>query len=266
MAVAMLISLTWRALGFAVLFAMSVVAHPGGAVTGSVANAGTVANAGAAANAVARQGGDPLVRDAIVAAVKARMGEAAAVTVGEMRVRGLDTVDGMAVMRMVAVPDAGAKVGGFVRFLLYEDAKHERRAGSVDAEVFVTAPHVRARRALAHRTTLEASDFERVTADVGRMPLEALPDEALLTGARVTRPVAEGQAIVATMVASTQLVKSGDEVRTIVRIGALEARGSAIAAQSGALGDEIRVVNAESKRALKARVSGEGEVEVIHER
>ena len=72
-----------------------------------------------------------------------------------MRVRGLETVDGMAVTRMVAVPDAGSRVGGFVRFLLYEDAKHERRAGSVDAEVHVTAPHLRARRALPHRTTLE---------------------------------------------------------------------------------------------------------------
>jgi flagella basal body P-ring formation protein FlgA len=240
----MLISLTWRAFGFAVLFAIVIVAQPGGA-----SSAGS---------------GDPLVRDAIVAAVKARMGDTASVAVGEMRVRGLDTVDGMAVIRMVAVPDAGARVGGFVRFLLYEDATHERRAGSVDADVHVTAPHLRARRALAHRTTLDAADLERVIADVGRMPLEALPDERMLAGARVTRPIAEGRAIVSSMVASTQLVKSGDEVRTIVRIGALEARGSAIAAQSGSLGEEIRVVNAESKRALKVRVTGEGEVEVIH--
>jgi flagella basal body P-ring formation protein FlgA len=243
----MLISLTWRAVAFAVLFAMTVIARPGGAGVGS-------------------SNGDPLVRDAIVAAVKARMGDAATVTVGEMRVRGLDTIDGMALSRMVAVPDAGARVGGFVRFLLFEDAKHERRAGSVDAEIHVTAPHLRARRALAHRETLEAADLERVTADVGRMPLEALPDERLLAGARVARPIAEGKPVLASMVASTQVVKSGDEVQTVVRIGALEARGSAVAAQSGALGDEIRVVNVESKRALKARVTGEGEVEVIHER
>lgn len=239
----MLISLTWRAFGFAVLFAIAIVARPGGAGNG-----------------------DPLVRDAIVAAVKARMGKAATVTVGEMRVRGLDTIDGMAVTRMVAVPDAGSRVGGSVRFLLFEDAKQERRAGSVDAVVHVTAPHLRARHALAHRATLETSDLERVTADVGRLPLEALPDERLLAGARVSRPIAEGRAILGSMVASTQLVKSGDEVQTIVRIGALEARGAAIASQGGALGDEIRVVNAESKRALKARVTGEGEVEVIHER
>jgi flagellar basal body P-ring formation protein FlgA len=132
--------------------------------------------------------------------------------------------------------------------------------------VRVTAPHLRARRALAHRTTLEAGDLARVTDDVGRMPLEALPDERLLAGARVSRPIAEGRPILASMVATTQLVKSGDEVQTIVRIGALEARGSAVAAQGGALGDQIRVVNVESKRALKARVTGDGEVEVIHDR
>ena len=60
----MLISLTWRAFGFAMLFAMVTVARPGGAGAGN---------------------GDPLVRDAIVAAVKARMGNTASVTVGEMR-------------------------------------------------------------------------------------------------------------------------------------------------------------------------------------
>jgi flagella basal body P-ring formation protein FlgA len=256
----MLISLTWRALGFAVMFAMAIVAHPDGA---------GVIRSGAAARTDRTDrtsNGDPLVREAIVAAVKARMGKAAAVTVGEMRVRGLDLVDGMAIARMVAVPDAGARVGGSVRFLLYEDAKHERRAGSVDADVHVSAPHLRARRALAHRTVLGPGDFERITSDVGRMPIEALPDERALAGARVSRPIAEGRAILASMVASTQLVRSGDEVQTVVRIGALEARGSAVAAQSGTLGDEIRVVNVESKRALKARVTGEGEVEVIHER
>ena len=260
----MLISLTWRALGFAVLFAMVIVARPGGAGPSGAGPSG--AGAGAAAAAAGNGGGDPLVRDAIVAAVKARMGSAAAVTIGEMRVRGLDTIDGIAVTRMVAVPDVGARVGGFVRFLLYEDAKQERRAGSVDADVHVSAPHLRARRALAHRAMLDANDLERVTADVGRMPLEALPDERLLAGARVSRPIAEGRPILASMVVGTQLVKSGDEVQTVVRIGALEARGAAVAAQGGALGDEIRVVNVESKRALRARVTGEGEVEVIHER
>jgi flagella basal body P-ring formation protein FlgA len=255
----MLISLTWRALGFAVLFAIVNVARPGGAGRDS---AGT---GGVGAGSVGNGAGDPLVRDAIVAAVKAKMGTAATVTVGDMRVRGLDTIDGMAVTRMVAVPDAGARVGGMVRFLLFEGAKHERRAGSVDADVHVSAPHLRARRALAHRETIDAADLERVTADVGRMPMEALPDERLLAGARVARPIAEGKAVLASMIASTQLVKSGDEVRTVVRIGALEARGAAIASQSGALGDEIRVVNADSKRALRARVTGEGEVEVIHQ-
>ena len=88
----------------------------------------------------------------------------------------------------------------------------------------------------------------------------------MLAGARVSRPIAAGRADPRVDGARrTQLVKSGDEVQTVVRIGALEARGSAIAAQSGTLGEEIRVVNADSKRALKARVTGEGEVEVIHE-
>ena len=79
-----------------------------------------------------------------------------------------------------------------------------------------------------------------MTADVARMPLEALPDEGMLAGGARTGLLPRAVRSLASMVATTQLVKSGDEVQTVVRIGALEARGSAVAAQGGALGDEIR--------------------------
>jgi flagella basal body P-ring formation protein FlgA len=54
-------------------------------------------------------------------------------------------------------------------------------------------------------------------------------------------------------------------VRTRVRIGELEAHGQAVAAQNGALGQEIILI-AESKRRLRGRVIGEREVEVLHEK
>ncbi len=57
--------------------------------------------------------------------------------------------------------------------------------------------------------------------------------------------------------------RAATKSRTVVRIGALEARGSAVAAQSGALGDEIRVVNADSKRALKGASPAKAKSEVI---
>jgi flagella basal body P-ring formation protein FlgA len=210
------------------------------------------------------------VRDAIVSAVRARMGVAAEINIGEIYVRLLKGKrEAPRKGAVVALPDAGARTGGFVRFLLFDGPvdrrQPARRLGSADVELHVTMPHLRASHALSPRTIVGRADVEQVTADVGRMPLQVLPREGAVIGARVLRPIAAGKPIVASMVAATPLVRSGDEVRTIVRVGTLEVRGMAIAAQTGTLGEKIRVVNAESRRALEGRVVGEGEVEVIHE-
>lgn len=210
------------------------------------------------------------VRDAIVTAVRARMGAAAEITIGEIYMRMLN--DQQQLPRkgpIVALPDAGARTGGFVRFLLFDGPLNRpqpaRRLGSADVELHVTIPHLRATHALSARTLVTLADVERVIADIGRLPLQVLPPDGAIVGARVVRPIPAGRPIVASMIAATPLVRSGDEVRTIVRVGTLEVRGMAIAAQTGTLGEKIRVVNAESRRALEGRVVGEGEVEVIHE-
>jgi flagella basal body P-ring formation protein FlgA len=210
------------------------------------------------------------VRDAIVSAVRARMGAAAEINIGEIYVRLLKGQrEQQRKGAIVALPDAGARTGGFVRFLLFDGPVDRRlparRLGSADVELHVTIPHLRASHALSPRAIVGRADVERVTADVGRMPLQVLPPEGAIVGARVLRPIAAGKPIVAAMVAATPLVRSGDEVRTIVRVGTLEVRGMAIAAQTGTLGEKIRVVNADSRRALEGRVVGEGQVEVIHE-
>jgi flagella basal body P-ring formation protein FlgA len=54
-------------------------------------------------------------------------------------------------------------------------------------------------------------------------------------------------------------------VQTIVRVGSMEAHGVAIATQTGSLGEEIRLVNASSRRSLRGRVIGAREVEVMYE-
>jgi flagella basal body P-ring formation protein FlgA len=58
-------------------------------------------------------------------------------------------------------------------------------------------------------------------------------------------------------------VRSGDEVRLTVREGGVEATVTAVAEQSAGIGRIIRVVNASSRRALRARVTAPGEVEVV---
>jgi flagella basal body P-ring formation protein FlgA len=53
-------------------------------------------------------------------------------------------------------------------------------------------------------------------------------------------------------------------VVTVARIGALEIRGRAIAAQSGSLGETVIVVNPESRKRLRGRIVADATVEVMH--
>jgi flagella basal body P-ring formation protein FlgA len=62
--------------------------------------------------------------------------------------------------------------------------------------------------------------------------------------------------------ADRMLVRSGDRITIWVRIGAVQASGVGIASGSGQLGDTIRVLASEGRRALTARITGPGTVEV----
>jgi len=62
--------------------------------------------------------------------------------------------------------------------------------------------------------------------------------------------------------ADRMLVRSGDRVTIWVRIGSVQASGVGIASGSGQMGDTIRVLASEGRRALTARITGPGTVEV----
>jgi flagella basal body P-ring formation protein FlgA len=47
-------------------------------------------------------------------------------------------------------------------------------------------------------------------------------------------------------------------------LGGIVVTGVATAQQSGQIGDVIRVVNADSRRVLRARITGKGSAEVLH--
>lgn len=228
---------------------------------------------------------DARVREAIVEAVRARMGADVEVTVKDLRVR----LAGELPAQLSAMPDAGAQTGGPVRFMLFDAADvadtnpaetgvvsraasaqrvnaaaHARRVGSVDLKLFVSGPRVVARAVIARGAQVDAADIDALAGDMGRQPIKPLEPAARIVGARAVRTIAAGELITPRLLALAPLVQSGDEVRTRVRIGELEAHGQAVAAQNGALGQEIILI-AESKRRLRGRVIGEREVEVLHE-
>jgi flagella basal body P-ring formation protein FlgA len=198
-----------------------------------------------------------LVRAAIARAVAGRFGDGATATVEEVRAR-LAPRQASSELAAHAGPDA--RVGGPIRFALrWADGRY---AGEADAVVRVDAACARARRDLERGAELAAEDFQVVRGEVGRALLR--PCRTDLVGARLLRGVAAGEVVSLVAVSMAPLVRSGDPVVTRVRIPGIEVTGKGVASQSGELGDVIRVVNPESGRRIRARVTGRGEVEVIH--
>jgi flagella basal body P-ring formation protein FlgA len=58
------------------------------------------------------------------------------------------------------------------------------------------------------------------------------------------------------------LVRSGDRITISVTIGTVQVFGTGIASGSGQLGDTVRVLPTEGRRALTATITGPGTVEV----
>jgi flagella basal body P-ring formation protein FlgA len=200
------------------------------------------------------------VRAAIVRAVLARVAmpnAAVEVTVEEVRIHG-----GIAGADLRATPDAGSHAGGPMRFILHRAAVGVRgpRVGSADAVVHLRARYTRATRTLGPGTILAPGDVATAAGDPGRVPMQPLPQANALVGARLRRGIAADGVIAADAVAAAPLVRSGDEIATVVRVGPVTAQGRAIALEDGALGAVVHVQI--EKRRLRGRVSGAGEVEI----
>jgi flagella basal body P-ring formation protein FlgA len=200
---------------------------------------------------------------ALVAAVQARMGSVG-VTVTDL---ATSVVPG-AGPDVVALPVAGARVGGPVRFALFQRGPvgrrgAARRVGSATAMVRVSAVHARAARAIARGTELGEADLTVVREDVGSVPMNPLPPASDLIGARAVRDLRAGEVILPALAAPPVLVRSGDRVDVRVIVDGIEARGEAVAAESGCKGEIIRLSNPVSRRTIRGRVIGRGEVEVV---
>jgi flagella basal body P-ring formation protein FlgA len=219
--------------------------------------AGAVVLAGARPSPAATADRDA-VADAIVAAVRARMGGDVRVAIASLQVR-----QARAATQLAAIPDAGSRVGGPMRLLLVDasGAGAGQRIGSADAVVSVEAAHVVARNPVARRQRFEAGAVGEVIGDVGRVPLQRWPRLADVVGSAAKRDVRAGDPIAFAHIVRPALVERGDEVATIARVGAVEVRSRARAAEAGALGEPVRVVV--NRRTLRARVVGEREVEVM---
>lgn len=204
---------------------------------------------------------DARVRDAIVTSVLERMGEDAEVDVLELQVTG----EAPAVVR--AVPEPDARTGRRIHFRLIGSGgagEAARTSGAASAVITVRAEHARARTLITRGRDVADADVERSDEAIVGVPLRRIPRVDEVVGTRALVNLAPGEVVTRrAVVVARPAVKSGQVVRATARSGGIEVTASLVAAQDGAPGAIIKVVNKESRRELRARVVGSGTVEVI---
>ena len=209
-------------------------------------------------------GSDAAVAAAIARAVRLRVGPDAEVIVSE--ISGVRVAE--VAQALIAVPEPAERVGPAMRFLL-SDARPGRapvRVGEATARVHVTVPAVRTTRPMARGERFAPTDVAAAAISLDGRPLRPLPvlDEAI--GGRATRDLSTDTVLARADIATQPLVRAGDIVRTHARVGSVVIVGDMVAAESGGLDTVIRVINRETKKVVRARVSARGEVEVVNVR
>lgn len=218
---------------------------------------------GAADAQEAAGAGEAAVRQAIVEAVKSRMGPDADVRIGELMVNE-QAVGVPADATLVARPEPGARLARAIRFALSRRWNGgTRTAGYALATIYVATPHARAVRAIDRGETVQADDVIAQRSEVGPVPLQRLPRAADVVGTRALREVAADEVLTRGIVGVKPAVRSGDVVAVRAREAGVTVQTQGVATQSGGVGETIRVVNPASRRRLKARVVAPGEVEVV---
>jgi flagella basal body P-ring formation protein FlgA len=211
------------------------------------------------------------VPEAIERSIQARLGEVR-VAVLEMsgaeklgrfdgaRVRECEETKVPACEGLTALPEAGARLGRPMRFVLAADGV---RVGTVVATLEVTGPAVRARRAIARGEDVDSAAVDVVDTELTTLVLRRLPGLDEVVGAQARRDIAEGELLTDALVLAPPAVRSGDEVRISVTAGSVEVTSVGRASGSGRVGDIVRVRLPTSRTLLRVRITGPGSVEVV---
>jgi len=207
--------------------------------------------------ALAAVPGDRTTHDAIVEAVRSRMGAGVEVVVENLVVTGTVSAE-----MLRAVPDPDARLGTVIRFSL-QSADRATPLGSATARISAIVPHLHAVLPLDRGADVTAADVAAVSHVVTAGPLRPFPGATATIGSKVLRPLASGACVSTNAIQAVQAVRVGQEVTAVAHLDGVEARAVMVAAGSGDAGAVIRVVNRQSRRALKARVVSPGIVEII---
>jgi flagella basal body P-ring formation protein FlgA len=191
--------------------------------------------------------------EAIARAVAQRVGGGATV-----EVTALET--SVAAQRALhALPEPGGRAGTPMRFVLMVG---RMRRGVAMATVKVVASYARAARAIGRNATIGAGDIDIVTSELPAAGMKRLPDTADVVGLIARRDIAAGEPLTQAVLDVPLAVRAGDAVELTVIAGRVRVTARATASSSGHEGEIIRVVP-DGGRALRARISRPGAVEVV---
>ena len=219
---------------------------------------------------------DELVRAAIAAAVRERMGAGIDIAVDDLRVQiasGLDLAREQKLQSgqapsVQAVPEPGARLEGDIRFIL-RWAGTERsgarviRAGAAVARVRVIAGHAHTTAIATRGRELGAADVSDARHEIASGPLRPWPTVEDAVGSKTLRDLPPDACIVRAAIAARPDVRTGQDVTAISTIEGVVVSAQLVAAESGDAGSVIRVVNRQSRRSLKARIVSPGTVEIL---
>lgn len=132
----------------------------------------------------------------------------------------------------------------------------------VPAQVRLFREVVTTTRPLKRDSVITEADVALRERDIGAMGQGFLVSVDEAVGMKLIRPTVIDQVLTPVFLEQQALVLKGDHVVIIARSGTLAVRMPGEALAQGGLSEQIRVRNLNSKRVVKARVTGPGQVEV----
>jgi flagella basal body P-ring formation protein FlgA len=203
---------------------------------------------------------DAAASAAIVAAVRARLGDSA-----EVSVESVSRLTAPPAAPFDAVLDPAVAVGVPSRVTFRSRPAPPERpvpVGGATVVLRVAVDHVHATRAIARGRTIEDGDVVTARHALPRGALRPLPGLADVVGGMATRDLKEGACVATAAVAPQPVIRPGAAVTGLLRIDGVEVRALLVAMDSGKVGGRIRVMNPDSRRTFKARIVTRDLVEI----
>jgi flagella basal body P-ring formation protein FlgA len=131
----------------------------------------------------------------------------------------------------------------------------------IPAQVHIYRQVLLASRPLKRASILSEADLKLTERDIGLLSRGYLTSIEQATGKKLARQLLTDQVLVPAYLQQAEVISKGDHVVITARSGGISVRMSGEALSHGGLGEQISVRNLSSGRAIKARITGPGQVE-----